>query len=72
MLQATLQPTQSILPIVGIITHYRNRLYVLKPLFTSAYALMHQSIALRAVTIYRPETQTNKLKLIFSDFLTFV
>ena len=35
-------------------------------------ALVHQSIALRAVTIYRPETQTNKLKLIFSEFLTFV
>ena len=33
---------------------------------------MHQSIALQAVTIYRPETQTNKLKLIFSEFLTFV
>ena len=33
---------------------------------------MHQSIALSAVTIYRPETQTNKLKLIFSEFLTFV
>ena len=33
---------------------------------------MHQSVALRAVTTYRPETQTNKLKLIFSEFLTFV
>ena len=47
---------------------------VSKPLFTSASseALMHQSIALRAVTIYRPETQTNKIKLIFSEFLTFL
>ena len=33
---------------------------------------MHQSIALQAVTIYRPETQTNKLKLIFNKSLTFV
>ena len=29
-------------------------------------------IALRAVTIHRPETQTNKVKLTFSQLLNFV
>ena len=29
-------------------------------------------VALRAVTIYRSETQTNKLKLTFSELLNFV
>ena len=67
MLQATLQPTQSILPIIGTITHYRSR-----SSNRFSLALMHQSIALCAVTIYRPETQINKLKLTFSESLAFV
>ena len=43
MLQATLQPTQFILPIIGTITHYRSSSYVLKPLFTSAYASVNSA-----------------------------
>ena len=67
MPQAILQPTQFILPIIGTITYYRSR-----SSNRFSLALMHQSIALQAVTIYRPETQTNKLKLIFNKSLTFV
>ena len=52
------------------------QLHIIEPnhTFSNCFslALMHQSIALRAVTTYRAETQTNKLKSIFSEFLTFV
>ena len=69
MLQATLEATQFILPIWA-------QLHIIEAdhTFSNRFslALIHQSIVLRAVTIYRPETHTNKLKLTFSESLAFV
>ena len=52
--------------------HSDNSSYLCEPCETKNTHFWPSWIALRTVTIYRPGTQTNKLKLTLANFLSFV